>query len=197
MSDSGETVKPSGTGYALIDWRLGRIEAQLLANAAAAVPIGIYNVNQQVITEKFAELMKLHALEEAHRLADIVGVNPSLKDGLPRSAAARDSLAERIDEKFEWVRAAAGERFDSLEFNAWISVAEITNDATGVAETMTQRFGVGAAEVLASPIILGGSPAEIAERLHERRERWGYSYIVVQGPKAHEFAPIVQALAGT
>ncbi len=133
----------------------------------------------------------------AAAVADIVGVNPSLKDGLPRSAAARDSLAERIDEKFQWVREAAGERFDSLEFNAWISVAEVTNDATGVAETMTQRFGVGAAEVLASPIILVGSPAEIAERLHERRERWGYSYIVVQGPKAHEFAPIVQALTGS
>ena len=38
---------------------------------------------------------------------------------------------------------------------------------------------------------------EIAERLHERRERWGYSYTVIPGDKAHDFAPIVAELTGT
>lgn len=106
MSDSGETVKPSGTGYALIDWRLGRIEAQLLANAAAAVPIGIYNVNQQVITEKFAELMKLHALEEAHRLADIVGVNARIDKGELRQETNRLNI-EKSRKQF-WLTVTAG-----------------------------------------------------------------------------------------
>jgi hypothetical protein len=41
-----------------------------------------------------------------------------------------------------------------------------------------------------------GSVSEISERLHERRARWGYSYIVLPGAQAHEFAPVVAALAG-
>jgi hypothetical protein len=32
--------------------------------------------------------------------------------------------------------------------------------------------------------------------LVERRKRWGYSYIVLPGAQAHEFAPLVAALSG-
>ena len=35
-----------------------------------------------------------------------------------------------------------------------------------------------------------------SERLLERRERWGYSYTVVPGDKASDFAPIVAKLTG-
>jgi hypothetical protein len=49
--------------------------------------------------------------------------------------------------------------------------------------------------VLASPFALIGSVDEIVARLHERRERWGYSYYTVQQPAAHEFAPVLAALA--
>ena len=42
-----------------------------------------------------------------------------------------------------------------------------------------------------------GSPSEIAERLHERRERWGYSYHVVQAPNVEALAPVVAELSGT
>ena len=37
----------------------------------------------------------------------------------------------------------------------------------------------------------------IDERLRERRERWGYSYTVVPGDKARDFAPIVAELTGS
>jgi hypothetical protein len=56
MTDDIEDDKPKGGGYALVDWRLARIEAQLGENAKAAVPIDIYNVNQQNITAEFARL---------------------------------------------------------------------------------------------------------------------------------------------
>jgi hypothetical protein len=48
--------------------------------------------------------------------------------------------------------------------------------------------------VLESPFVLVGSVAEIVARLHERRERWGYSYYTVQQPAAHEFAAVLAAL---
>ena len=41
-----------------------------------------------------------------------------------------------------------------------------------------------------------GSAGEIVERLHERRDRWGYSYYTIQQPVAREFAPVLARLTG-
>jgi probable F420-dependent oxidoreductase len=131
----------------------------------------------------------------AARHADIVGVNPSL----PTSAAqptAPDALPERIDEKLAWVREAAGARFDDLEIHAWLRFAEVTEDARAAVAPLTATFGADADAVLASPIVLVGTVEEIVERLHERRERWGYSYFTVQQPVARGFAAVVARLAG-
>ena len=129
--------------------------------------------------------------------ADIVGVNASVHSGEIDVAAAQDALPERIDEKLDWVRKGAGERFDDLELNAWLAVAEVTDDADEFAAGLAVAFESDPANVLASPLSLIGPQAEIRERLHERRERWGYSYCVMPGDKAHEFAPIVAELTGT
>lgn len=56
MTDVPEDDKPKGGGYPLVDWRLSRIEAALGENAKNAVPIDIYNVNQQNIAAEFARL---------------------------------------------------------------------------------------------------------------------------------------------
>jgi hypothetical protein len=88
-------------------------------------------------------------------------------------------------------------RFDDLELNAWLAIAEVTDKAEEVAAGLAVAFESDPANVLASPLSLIGSPGEIPERLNERRERWGYSYSVIPGDKAHEFAPIVAELTGT
>ena len=61
--------------------------------------------------------------------ADIIGVNPSTAAGRNSEGTARDALPGSIDAKFALIREAAGERFDSLEFNAWLSLAMVTDDA--------------------------------------------------------------------
>jgi len=61
---------------------------------------------------------------------------------------------------------------------------------------MSHRFAAPPDDVLASPIILVGNESQIDDQLHRRRERWGYSYHVLQADRAHEFAPIVQRLTG-
>ena len=128
--------------------------------------------------------------------ADIVGVNASIHSGEIDAAAALDALPERIDEKIGWVREGAGERFEDLEINAWLAAAELTDDPAMV-ETMAALFGTDADSFRRSPLALVGSPGDIAEMLAERRERWGYSYHVIPGDKAHEFAPLVASLTGT
>lgn len=132
----------------------------------------------------------------AGAVADIVGVNASIHSGTVDTAAAHDALPTSIDDKLTWLRDGAGERFDELELNAWLSVARVTDDTAGFAEILAGAFEATAAEVLASPLTLIGSPTEIAERLHERRERWGYSYTVIPGDQIRDFAPIVAELTG-
>jgi probable F420-dependent oxidoreductase len=127
---------------------------------------------------------------------DIVGVNASIHSGEIDTEAAQDGLAGRIDQKVQWVREGAGDRFDDLELNAWLAVADVTDDSAGFAETMAPFFEADPADFLESPLVLAGSATEIAERLEQRRDRWGYSYHVIPGDKARDFAPIVAALTG-
>lgn len=127
--------------------------------------------------------------------ADIVGVNPSLPTSTLRSLSAPDALPASIDRKLGWVRAAAGARFSDLEIHAWLRFAHVTSDPRAAAAQLEDTFGSSAEQVLASPIVLLGSAGEIVERLHERRERWGYSYFTLQQPVAREFAPVLARLA--
>ena len=136
-------------------------------------------------------------LSHAARVADIVGVNPSIHSGAVDTAAAQDALPASIDEKFGWVREAAGDRMEALEKNSWLSVASVTDDALGFAQVLADVFEAEPEAVLASPLTLIGTAAEIAARLHERRERWGYSYVVIPHDQVRAFAPIVAELTGS
>ncbi len=63
-------------------------------------------------------------LELAAREADIVGLAPRI---LPNGAPDPRSVTfEGTREKIEWVRAAAGERFDGLELNAYPSMTGVS-----------------------------------------------------------------------
>jgi probable F420-dependent oxidoreductase len=135
-------------------------------------------------------------LRFAGQVADIVGVNASIHSGEIDTAAAHDAMPSRIDDKVAWLREGARERFDAIEINAWLAAAELTDDTAGVAELMGQLFSADPKDVLDSPLTLIGSTAECADRLRERRERWGYSYTVVPGEKARDFAPLVAELTG-
>jgi len=136
-------------------------------------------------------------LRFAGSFADIVGVNPSIHSGEIDGDAARDGLPERIDAKVGWVREGAGERFDDIELNAWLAVAEITDDRAGAGAFLAELYGVSAEEALGSPVALVGTVAEVTADLRARRDRWGYSYTVVPGDAVRDFAPVVAELAGT
>ena len=48
-----------------------------------------------------------------------------------------------------------------------------------------------------TPFALIGPPDELVDLLVERRERWGFSYVIVGGEDVDAFAPVVARLAGT
>jgi probable F420-dependent oxidoreductase len=136
-------------------------------------------------------------LSIAGREADIVGINPNLRAGEINTEAAKDSLKEQTDQKIQWVRDAAGKRWDDIEIQMRFFVCKITDDRLGLAAAMAPMFGVGPEEALESGAALVGSEDEVIDQLHRRREEWGLSYVVVGDENVDEFAPIVAKLAGT
>jgi probable F420-dependent oxidoreductase len=133
-------------------------------------------------------------LRFAARHADIVGVNPMLPSSAASDEAVLDSTAARMDDKFEWIRDAAGDRFGGLVFHAWLKVAQVTDDAEKAVAPLAEAFGGSVEDVLASPVVLVGTVDEILTRLRERRDRWGYSYYTIQQPVTEEFAAVVARL---
>ena len=134
----------------------------------------------------------------AGRFADIVGINPSIPKGYVDASAAQDTTPERVDEKLQWLKDGAGDRFDDLELNILVFLTNIGADASAQLEPTAQLFGVTTEQLAASPYAWVGSAEEVTERLRAARDRWGTSYFVVQGEAAMEaIAPIVAELAGT
>jgi probable F420-dependent oxidoreductase len=133
----------------------------------------------------------------AAREGDIVGINPSLHAGEVGAEAAADATAEATDRKLAWVREAAGDRFDDIELNCLVLATIVTDDRDGMAATMGQMFGLDAAGALEVPHALIGTVDEIVETIQARRDRWGFSYWVVQGDAMEAFAPVVARLADT
>jgi probable F420-dependent oxidoreductase len=135
----------------------------------------------------------------AAREADIVGVNPNLKAGVIGADAAADATAAATDRKLEWLRADAGTRFDEIELNTLLFAVQITEsrDATQTAaEMIGGLFGLSPAEALEVPHALLGTVDEVCERLEVRRDRWGFSYTVVQADALEAMAPVIGRLAG-
>ena len=140
-------------------------------------------------------------LSVAGRHADIVSVNPSLRDGVVTAELLEDATAERIDQKVGWVReaaAAAGRRPDEVEFQLNLLVCQVAAGAGQASRAVSSLAGGATDPALLekSPAVLVGSVAQCVEALQERRERFGISYVNLGGA-VEAVAPIVARLAGT
>lgn len=133
-------------------------------------------------------------LTVAAQEANIVGITTRARaDG---SKDTTDLTAAATEQKIAWVREAAGARFPEIELNAVVSDIVPTEHAAGEGARLADRYGVSPDEILASPLVLIGSVDEMVERLEERRERFGISYVVVTEPNMGALAPVVARLAG-
>jgi probable F420-dependent oxidoreductase len=133
----------------------------------------------------------------AAREADIIGINPSLHSGDVDAEAARDATAEATERKLGWLRETAGDRFDDIELNCLCLVVAVTDDRDGFAQAMAGGFGISPEEALEVPHALVGTVDQICDTLKARRDRFGFSYIVIQGDALDAMAPVVERLAGT
>ena len=135
-------------------------------------------------------------LSIAASLADIIGINGTLSAGAVGPDAIATMTAAAVDQKVAIVHAAAGPRLAHLEFNIRAFLVRVTDDRDAVVEQIAGFVQVDPSMVLESPFVLIGTPAQIVEDLLRRRERWGFSYVIVGADDVEPFAPVVAELAG-
>ena len=132
----------------------------------------------------------------AAREADTVGINTSLKVGDKSADTTIQATLDRYDRCLAWVREAAPDRFSSIEFQIVAFATRVVPSRRAAVRTATM-LGLPGEDALDLPIALLGTPDDLCERLLERRERWGFTNIVVPGEAMEAFAPVVARLAGT
>jgi probable F420-dependent oxidoreductase len=139
-------------------------------------------------------------VELAAREAQIIGLAPRILPG--RRADPRSITVAATAEKIEWVRGAAGDRFDELVFNVYPTLAgvSVTDDARAEAREVIagvlERTGIELTEdeLLESPHIFIGSINSLEQKLLRLREELGISSFMVgeMGP----LDPLVERLTG-
>lgn len=135
-------------------------------------------------------------LSIAGREAQIVGINGDTRAGVIGPDTYASMTADAVDEKVGWVRAAAGDRFDDIELNVRAFLTNVTDDRAATMAGIAGFTGMSVADVEASPFALVGTPAQLVDDLLARRERWGFSYVIVGQADVEAFAPVVAELAG-
>jgi probable F420-dependent oxidoreductase len=129
--------------------------------------------------------------------AQIIGINPSLRAGFVGPETIASASTEHYAERVGWVREFAGDRFDELELQSLVFLAQIGRPQAEVSEEMSKLVGFPPEDIAASPIGLFGTEDEIVETLERRREESGFSYWVLHEGEIDSFAPVVARLAGS
>ena len=140
-------------------------------------------------------------LELAAREADTVGLAPRIL--LEQRVDPTSITWSATEEKLAWVRSAAGDRFEDLEFNVYPSqwpivvTDDLRGEARKVSDRLKDRTGheLTEREIIDSPHIFIGSIDRFVEKFSELRERLGINSFLVGS--LDELGPVVEQLAGT
>jgi probable F420-dependent oxidoreductase len=134
----------------------------------------------------------------AAREADVIGINGNLRSGQANDPGQAPNMnPASTDEKLQWVRDGAGDRYDDLEIQAFAGFVHFTDDPMGMATAMAPAFETTPEDVLDSPVGLVGTVDSMTETLERRRDRWDMTYHVITHDQMDAFAPVVARLAST
>ena len=142
-------------------------------------------------------------LEFAAATGDIVGIAPRFS--VEGKADFGSLLRDATQEQLEWIRNAAGSRFENIELTVFTNFTPpvVTDNPEQVAADLTDALHKRnpatatptARQLLESPHVFIGTVNALVEKCFELRETLGISYIAVTG-NMEGFAPIVQRMAG-
>jgi probable F420-dependent oxidoreductase len=132
----------------------------------------------------------------AAREADVVNLVPR---ALPEGGMdLTDTSAAAFERKVASIHAAALERLADLEIATLVhrvAVTDSRNEAEAFAGKTAAAFRSSVEDALESPLVLVGSVSYMIDKLQERRERFGLTYLSVLSHHLEAFAPVVAVLA--
>jgi probable F420-dependent oxidoreductase len=145
-------------------------------------------------------------LRLAGREADLVSIVASLQAGAITSGSAADLTAARVERKVSWIRegmAQAGRRDHevTISINHWlVRVTSTVDEGTAFLRRIGARTGLTPETLAQSPAVLVGTLDQLADRLQERRDRYGISHFQLDAGFApsdvESLFPLVGRLAG-
>jgi probable F420-dependent oxidoreductase len=140
-------------------------------------------------------------LAVAARQADIIQVLPGPNTGMA-SLDHRRITSEAYRQKIDWIRDAAGGRFDDIELGVLLLNVTVTDDPDRAADEFVAGFvgsgggGLSRDDVLSSPVVAIGSLEAVCEKLLVTRDQFGFSYFFGPvGMRAESLAPVIERLA--
>ena len=119
---------------------------------------------------------------------------------MPRSKADgggledADASASSFDRKVALIKESAGDRFPRLQLNTLVQTVVVTDDRRGAATSMAKDWELPVDELLESPLLLIGTLDQLVEQLHERRERFGLTYVTVFERDMASMARVIERL---
>ena len=139
-------------------------------------------------------------LRLAGREAQIVGFAPRIG---AKGGGFQSCTIEATREKLQWVKDAAGPRFEEIELNTYPAFrpASVTTEPRKAAELLLGRLnerqpsGLSVDDLLDSPHVFIGTVDQLVEKFTRLRDELGISNIMV-GSGLEDFAPVVERLAG-
>lgn len=138
----------------------------------------------------------------AAREAQIIGLGPRLVQGDRPRGDAWSLTAAATEEKINWIREAAGDRFGELELNTYAAGGPtvVTDDPRAEARRRVDfiRGQTGTEltveEIMDSPHVFIGSIKDLTRKFTDLRERFGISSFRIDNLDA--LAPVVEELVG-
>ncbi|MFI6014653.1 LLM class F420-dependent oxidoreductase [Streptomyces sp. NPDC051243] len=105
--------------------------------------------------------------------------------------------AEELDERVARYGELAAGREEPAELNLLLQMVIVTEDREAAVQPFLERIpDLTLDEILALPIGLVGTLAEITQQVLAQRERYGFSYLTVLEPYMEAFAPVIERLRG-
>jgi probable F420-dependent oxidoreductase len=122
----------------------------------------------------------------AAQQADIIGLT---------GHRANSTVVYPLEERIEFVRAAAGDRFHDIELNLVINA--VPADGSGVPDLSESRRYVPTLsddELLKLPSVLSGTVRDMADKLRHFRDAYGLTYFTVHQKHIQSFSKVIAEL---
>jgi probable F420-dependent oxidoreductase len=100
----------------------------------------------------------------------------------------------QLEERLTYVRGLLGDRADAVELNILVQQVIPPSERTAVPDRFASLPPDAADSPEEVPSVLIGTPADMAQQIKERRERYGFTYFTIMEYNMENFAPVIAAL---